>query len=559
MGLSGYFNNSEDDLQPVDAADEEEQQRLRLLAAGPPADKPAWWKPPTDIPAPRPIEDAVAPESPEPPPDLPSVAAAPAPSLPPGPMPVDKNVQDALARRNAVFGNKPVAKDPKWWQRALAGAAGFGAGYYNAEGKAGHIDPSAAIDAALGGPGNRKREDAWKHNVQTAELGLQGAQGEREAWFKKNKEEADQRLQQAQETHLGAQTDMAKATAEATRAGTKDRYLKVGDGVFDKKLGKWAQPPVNKNETIEVNPEWAKKNLPMLVPDPEDGVYRVPVKGLDSILSNVTKKTVEPRISNPQEVLLNPDKFTPEQVAESKRMFGEMHRPPVTNNISKEKEDRTVVYGTEPQTGRTILVPVEEAKSLGLTGVMAAPTADVSKALSARQWLPLAEAQGQEPDQMGVLQIVDELDKRGLLGPVASRWNDFLVGKFGGGTGNQENDRLIEALRTKLGLSQTLLMNLHVGSRGGAYMLEHFEDLANAKKLNANILRTGIRSELNYAKDRAMIPSGKGGNPSPQHAPSASTQKTFTQADVAAAVAAHPGMTAQQIEAGFLAKGWVKR
>ena len=56
-------------------------------------------------------------------------------------------------------------------------------------------------------------------------------------------------------------------------------------------------------------------------------------------------------------------------------------------------------------------------------------------------------------------------------------------------------------------------MNLHVGARGGAYMLEHFEDLANAKKLNANILRTGLKSELNYAEDRAMLPSQGGGQP----------------------------------------------
>ena len=44
-------------------------------------------------------------------------------------------------------------------------------------------------------------------------------------------------------------------------------------------------------------------------------------------------------------------------------------------------------------------------------------------------------------------------------------------------------------------------------------MLEHFEDLANAKKLNANILRTGLKSELNYAEDRAMLPSQGGGQP----------------------------------------------
>jgi hypothetical protein len=157
-----------------------------------------------------------------------------------------------------------------------------------------------------------------------------------------------------------------------------------------------------------------------------------------------------------------------------------------------------------------VLTSAEDAKRLGLTNIMASSGTDNAKTYSARQWLPLAEAKGSTPDKMGLLQIVDELDKRGALGTVASRWNDFLVGRLGAGTGDPVTDQLLEAMRTKIGLSQTLLMNLHVGSRGGAYMMEHFEDLANAKKLNANILRTGIKSELEYAKDRAMLPSQAG-------------------------------------------------
>ena len=174
-----------------------------------------------------------------------------------------------------------------------------------------------------------------------------------------------------------------------------------------------------------------------------------------------------------------------------------------------EKEGHKIVQGTD-KSGRTVMVSAAEAKKLGLENIMDAPTADVSKAMSARQWIPLVAAKGTTPDQMGLLQIVDELDKKGQLGPLASRWNDFVVGTWGGGTGDPQTDALIEAMRTKIGLSQTLLMNLHVGSRGGAYMLEHFEDLANAKKLNANLLRTGIKSELNYAENRAMLPSAGG-------------------------------------------------
>lgn len=35
--------------------------------------------------------------------------------------------------------------------------------------------------------------------------------------------------------------------------------------------------------------------------------------------------------------------------------------------------------------------------------------------------------------------------------------------------------------------------------------------------------------------------------------------KTYTQSDVAAAIAAHPGLTAQDAESAFKSKGWVKK
>lgn len=181
--------------------------------------------------------------------------------------------------------------------------------------------------------------------------------------------------------------------------------------------------------------------------------------------------------------------------------------------------------GTEPDSGRTVLVPESQAVSMGLQNIMDAPADTQNKALSARHWIPLAQAtvplQLSNPadqksaatnaDQMGILQLIDRLDQRGLLGVVSSRWNDFMTGQVGAG------DPEVEALRAKMGLSNTLLMNAHVGSRGGSYMLEHFEDLANAKKMNAQTLRTGVKSELNYIQDRAMLPSNSkfGGTTSP--------------------------------------------
>jgi hypothetical protein len=171
----------------------------------------------------------------------------------------------------------------------------------------------------------------------------------------------------------------------------------------------------------------------------------------------------------------------------------------------QEREGLQPVIGTDPNTGKTVLASASDAKQMGLTGAMKAGEMEVSKAQAARHWIPLADKQGKNPEDKGILQLIDDLDKQGKLGVLASRWNDFMAGKIGAG------DPAITALRTKMGLSSTLLMNAHVGSRGGSYMLEHFEDLANSRKMNAQTLRTGVRSELDYVKDRAMLPERQGG------------------------------------------------
>lgn len=168
-----------------------------------------------------------------------------------------------------------------------------------------------------------------------------------------------------------------------------------------------------------------------------------------------------------------------------------------------EQQGLQPIVGTDPKTGKDVLVSASDAKSLGLTGAMKADADLVNKSHAARTWLSLASKEapaGAPADQMGIMQLVDKMDAAGKLGPIASRWNDFLTGKIGAG------DPDYAALRAKMGLSATKLMQAHVGSRGGAFMLEHFEDLANAGKMDATTLKAGLASELNYMQDVAMLP-----------------------------------------------------
>lgn len=101
--------------------------------------------------------------------------------------------------------------------------------------------------------------------------------------------------------------------------------------------------------------------------------------------------------------------------------------------------------------------------------------------------------------------------KPGELEALAPRWNEFLAGKVGAG------DPRYVALRTHVnGLLSTALMQAHVGNRGGENMMEHFEDIANAGKMNQQTLRAALQAERDYVTEKAMFPpKAQSGLPSP--------------------------------------------
>lgn len=80
-------------------------------------------------------------------------------------------------------------------------------------------------------------------------------------------------------------------------------------------------------------------------------------------------------------------------------------------------------------------------------------------------------------------------------GPAASRWQEFWAG--GVGTENKEFTKL----RTDVGLLTTLLMRMHVGARGGEYIMQHFQDLLNGGKQSAANLNAALDQIESYAND----------------------------------------------------------
>lgn len=83
------------------------------------------------------------------------------------------------------------------------------------------------------------------------------------------------------------------------------------------------------------------------------------------------------------------------------------------------------------------------------------------------------------------------------LGPASGRWSEFMAGKVGAPNPN------FTKLRTDVGLLQTLLMRMHVGSRGGEYIMKHFQDLIDTGKQSPENLNAALDEIERYANDVA--------------------------------------------------------
>src|SRR5262245_5267204 len=111
------------------------------------------------------------------------------------------------------------------------------------------------------------------------------------------------------------------------------------------------------------------------------------------------------------------------------------------------------------------------------------------------------------------LDMIDEADRRGLLGPIEGRWADFLAGKVGS-TGNDADDELLGQLRMDLKLMTSGTVAAHFQSRGGQQMMHDFQALLDSGKFSRSQLRgalLGMQSWLgNYAKDPRQLETPKG-------------------------------------------------
>lgn len=163
--------------------------------------------------------------------------------------------------------------------------------------------------------------------------------------------------------------------------------------------------------------------------------------------------------------------------------------------------------------GREVAGTSSQLKKLGIKeeDMLKVGQENESKIENARvldQWLTSTDK-----DDPGIISIAHKLDKEGKLGPIMSRYQDF-INKTGSVLGFDSGDPDFQKLMTGMGLETTALMQVHVGSRGGAALLDHFHDLADAKAMSGKAFLAALDYESKYIKRKALYanaPSG-GGN-----------------------------------------------
>ena len=105
--------------------------------------------------------------------------------------------------------------------------------------------------------------------------------------------------------------------------------------------------------------------------------------------------------------------------------------------------------------------------------------------------------------------LIDQLDKEGKLGPIMSRWNDFMLGKVGAG------DPEYAKLRNQIDLMTKALGVVHGGARGGSsiQLYQSFLDKINPAVMDASSLKAamGVEKEwlttyANPAKTTGVLP-----------------------------------------------------
>jgi hypothetical protein len=110
----------------------------------------------------------------------------------PGPAYMDK-----LTQLENVYGDRPKLAPPKWWQRGLGAAAGFGAGWSNAASRTKHPLDIGAMRQDILYPGAEDKLAQWQSKETPLEAQAKIEAQKQGAWWKQKQEETNEAYRQA--------------------------------------------------------------------------------------------------------------------------------------------------------------------------------------------------------------------------------------------------------------------------------------------------------------------------------------------------------------------------
>lgn len=97
------------------------------------------------------------------------------------------------------------------------------------------------------------------------------------------------------------------------------------------------------------------------------------------------------------------------------------------------------------------------------------------------------------------MDLVEEADKKGLLGPLMGRWNDLVSNRIGS-SGNPDTDELTGQLAFNLSGLRTGFANVHGGARGGGsiQMAQLWKDIYDSRQMSKERLLGALKAEQKW-------------------------------------------------------------
>lgn len=385
--------------------------------------------------------------------------------------------------------------DPHDPQYQLHGAKKVGLGILGGlAGLGGHLDVAASLN-----PYNRALQ-GYQRNVEAQKSNL--AMEDTQSQIEQRRADAARATAAANKPESIDQ-ELAKATMKAIGAGadpTADPTVKSLIAVHNEAADKTGAPKVkdvkvdDQGNAIGVMEDGSTKQLGFKA-GKEAGAATYEHATIEDPKKPGTGK--EALFDKAKGQYLDPD--TKQPIANAK---------PFVKPEKPEKGPPGTLYNAEVN-GRTVSGTPEQLKKVGVKDedMVKVGAENVTKIENARV---LDEFMNDtDKDNPGIIPLAKKLEASGKLGPIMSRYQDF-INKTGSALGFESGDPDFQRLMTGMGLQTTALMQVHVGSRGGAALLEHFEDLAKVKGMSGPAFLAALDFEAKYVKRKAEYPDGGG-------------------------------------------------